>query len=140
MELTRLSALDTMQAFSKKELKTKGATDAQNIVDAGEVDLTRAISNLTRLKEYVTELEKGLRPHLEANEAYGVKITMKNTGDRLDYEQDDVYKSLKKEMEFRKELLNMAYKTNNPIFDKDGVEIPKVGIKTHGSLVPNISY
>ena len=140
MELTRLTALDTLQEFSKKELKLKAKEAVTSLLDAGDTDLTRSASNIARLKEVVTELDKQLRPHLEAAEAYGVKITMKNTGDRLDYEQDDVYKSLKKEMEFRKELLNMAYKTNNPIFDKDGVEIPKVGIKTHGSLVPNISF
>jgi|TARA_R110002020_G_scaffold148076_4_gene323907 hypothetical protein len=140
MELTRLTALDTLQEFSKKELKLKAKEAVTSLLDAGDTDLTRSASNIARLKEVVTELDKQLRPHLEAAEAYGVKITMKNTGDRLDYEQDDVYKSLKKELEFRKELLNMAYKTNNPIFDKDGVEIPKVGIKTHGSLVPNISF
>jgi len=140
MELTRLTALDTLQEFSKKELKAKAAQAVKDLLDAGDVDLTRSASNIARLKEVVTELDKQLRPHLEAAEAYGVKITMKNTGDRLDYEQDDVYKSLKTQLKEREDILKMAHKTNSPIYDEDGVEIPKVGIKTYGSLVPNISF
>lgn len=140
MELTRLTALDTLQEFSKKELKLKAKEAVTSLLDAGDTDLTRSASNIARLKEVVTELDKQLRPHLEAAEAYGVKITMKNTGDRLDYEQDDVYKSLKTQLKEREDILKMAYKTSSPIYDEEGVEIPKVGIKTHGSLVPNISF
>ena len=43
-------------------------------------------------------------------------------------------------LKVREDLLKMANRTSSPIFDGDGVEIPKVGIKTYGSVVPNISF
>ncbi len=48
-----------------------------------------------------------------------------------DYEKDPVYADLLAQLKQRKELLDLAFKSKDPIYDADGVEVPKVPVKSY---------
>lgn len=130
--------------FSKKKAKQQGTEAAKALVDAGEVDVIDALSNFTRLEELVKAFVSELRNSAELpGKEYvknGVKFTMRSTGDRYDYAQDDVYATLQKKLKAREDLLKLALKSDETIYDSDGVEVPKVGVKTYGKETLVITY
>lgn len=97
--------------------------------------------------QYFTDVAKNIQNDvIEEIEKYGkgdsvlsCKIEVTNTGDRLNYESDEVYADLKKQLKEREELLKTAFKSNATLVDEDGLEIPKVPIKTHSSQAPKIT-
>ena len=63
----------------------------------------------------------------------GAKVEIRNTGDKLDYSSDPIYAELEAKLKARKELLNFSYKSYSAtIFDEEGIEVPKIPIKTNG--------
>ena len=68
----------------------------------------------------------------------GCKITAKKGGQTLDYEKDETYRYLKEQLDKRKYQLDMASKCDGFSCDSDGVEIPKVPVKTF--IKDSISY
>ena len=132
--------------ISKKEVKAKAEQDAQALIDAGYADVADAFVDATRIAEYLTTFVRVLKKHISPEE-YGkeyatksAKITFRGTGDRLDYEQDEVYKTLKELLKEREDLLKLAYKSKDMLFDSEGVEVPKVGIKTPSKETVVITY
>jgi len=120
----------------KKEIIEKAKADVEAIVNGGEVTIEDAIMDSVRIEEYIKVFTKELKKHLSEEtlgksfDNKGGNISFRGTGDRLDYEQDEVYSSLKEQLKEREELLKTAYKSKGMIFDAEGVEVPKVGIKT----------
>jgi hypothetical protein len=57
--------------------------------------------------------------------------TYNDGGFLLDYDQDPVHKELSDKRKERKELLNAAFKIKEYIVDEDGVQVPKVKIKSY---------
>ena len=49
----------------------------------------------------------------------------------LNYNEDPIYTDLQGKLKERKELLDMAYKQKDIIYDASGVEVPKVKIKDY---------
>lgn len=130
--------------MTKKEAVQQGREAATKLVNDGEVDVLDALSNFARLEEviksFVGELRKNAQVPEKSYNKNGVTFEMRNTGDRLDYEQDEVYKELKDKLKAREELLKLAYKSKDTIYDSEGVEVPKVGIKTYGKETLIIKY
>lgn len=131
--------------MSKRELEAEGAKRAAELMAEGEINEFKALASAERLKSFADAFANRLRKDIisvpEKNyKAHGVEFSISNTGDRLDYEQDDVYKSLKEQLKSREELLKVSYKQKEPMYDSDGVEIPKVGIKTFGSEVLKLKF
>jgi len=130
----------------KKEVKAKAIENANKIVNAGKVDLADTFADASRVKEYLTAFVEELKKHVTTEEygkeyeTKGCKISFRNTGDRLDYEQDEVYSELKEKLTDRENLLKTAYKSKNMIFDADGVEVPKVGVKTPSKETVVLTY
>lgn len=52
-----------------------------------------------------------------------------NGGHILNYDEDPVYYSIKLMLNDRKDLLDLAFKMKETIFDKEGIEVPKVSVK-----------
>ena len=48
-----------------------------------------------------------------------------------DYAKDPVYAGISAQLKERKELLDLAFKSKDPIYDADGVEVPKVPVKSY---------
>lgn len=130
--------------ITKKEIVVKAKDDVKTMVDSGEVDIAEAVIDATRLSEYLKVFVSELRNHVDDKydkyECKGVKLTFKGTGDRLDYECDEVYTELKERLKEREELLKLAYKSKGMIFDSEGVEVPRVGLKSASKQTLNINF
>ena len=131
--------------LSKKEIEIVATEKAKNLINEGELNEFQALASVTRLETFCSAFKKELRntmPEIPEKEykAYGVSFSTMNTGDRLDYESDEVYKELNDKLKARQELLKLAYKSKDSIFDSEGVEVPKVGIKTFGSEVIKLKF
>lgn len=132
--------------ITKKEVKSKAEQDAKALIDAGNADVADAFVDATRITEYLTTFVGELKKHISPDE-YGkeyatksAKITFRGTGDRLDYEQDEVYADLKERLKAREDLLKLAYKSKDMLFDSEGVEAPKVGVKSVSKETVVITY
>ena len=130
--------------ITKKEIVVKAKDDVKTMVDSGEVDIAEAVIDATRLSEYLKVFVSELRNHVDDKydkyECKGVKLTFKGTGDRLDYECDEVYSELKERLKEREELLKLAYKSKGMIFDSEGVEVTRVGLKSASKQTLNINF
>lgn len=131
-------------SMPKKEIVAKAKQDVKAIVDSGEVDIAEAVVDATRLSEYLKVFVSELRNHVgdeyDKYECKGVKLSFKGTGDRLDYEQDEKYAEIKAQLKEREELLKLAYKSKDMIFDSEGVEVPRVGVKNASKQTLNINF
>lgn len=137
LQVRDIEMMQYSPAFTKRDAVKAGAKAAKEILDRGEVTPINALSNVARLKEFFNSLEKELRGKIEIFETVtenGVEFSMRNSGDRLDYEADELYAELKQKLKDRESLLKTAYKAKETFYDSDGVEVPKVPIKTHGKL------
>jgi len=148
-----LETLQTLQTnnimnSSKTEVKELGS----NMIEAvknGEADalpeLIETKKNIELLKAYEEELkpfaiqEREMYPdkRLPMNGAY---VELSYSGDRLNYDDDPIYKQLNEALKNRVKELKEAYKCEHTIVDCEGVVIPKVGVKTHGKQIIKISY
>ena len=52
-----------------------------------------------------------------------------NGGVIIDYSQDAEYHDLAERLKARRELLDLAFKRKDPVFDEEGIEVPKVPVK-----------
>ena len=131
-------------SMPKKEIVSKAKEDVNRMVDSGEVDIAEAVVDATRLSEYLKVFVSELRNHVDDKydkyECKGVKLSFKGTGDRLDYEQDEKYADIKSQLKEREELLKLAYKSKDMIFDSEGVEVIKVGVKSASKQTLNINF
>ena len=138
LALRELENLTYDYTFTKKEAKSQGVKTAKDIIERAEKDPFEVLSNVVRLKEFINAFETEFKKadafeQIDKNyNKNGVEFSTRNSGDRLDYEKDVVYKDLKKQLDDRTALLKLAYKSKDVIYDSDGADVPKVPIKTHG--------
>jgi HD superfamily phosphodiesterase len=113
---------------SKKELKKSSLEFANGIVESGDYNITEVYSQALRLKESLTTIESILKDSLPLDnfEAFGIKATYRNGGDTINFKEDEVIQQLEKKIAERKELLKVALKSENSIYDSEGFEVPKV--------------
>jgi len=136
-----MNIAEISNSLSKKEVKLRGLEDIKAVIDSGDEDLTLIASQVVRFKEYISTIESELRKHLTPNEAHGIKIEAQNTGDRLNYEDDEVYSQLKAQLKERESVLKMAHKSVGLMLEEDNETIiTKVGIKTHGKETIKITF
>jgi len=120
---------------TKKEIQKSSKDFVKDLIDSGDHNPQELLSQAIRLKEAFTVIEKNLRDSLpqENFEAFGLKATYRNGGDIPQFEDDEIYRSIKKDLDDRKELLKTALKTKDVFFDPYGNEIPKVSTKPRKS-------
>lgn len=143
MQTRQLEELHYSPDFTKKEAIAQGENIAKEILDRGEVTPVNALSNVVRLKEFINSLEAYLRGNIEINEphtANGVEFSLRNTGDRLDYDKDQVIAELKKKLKDREELVKLATKSDDEIYDGEGFKVEKVPVKTVGKQVLSLKF
>jgi hypothetical protein len=125
---------------TKKEIKARAIQDAKEGVGEGNEDLLSVISKVVKMKEYMTSFEAEMRGHLPEGERDGIKVELSNSGDRLSYEDDEVYSSLKSKLKEREALLKTAYKSKGLVLEEDNETIvPKVSIKSHSKEIIKIT-
>jgi len=111
---------------TKKEIQLSSQKFISEILDAGEIDKFELLAQAKRMGEALdvinTELLKVLPQ--ENFEAYGLKGTFRSGGDTINFIEDDVYATIKKDLDARTEQLKMAQKQDT--FDAYGNQVPKV--------------
>ena len=111
---------------NKKEIQFLAKTFITNLLDGGKVDKYELLAQEKRMGEALevinTELLKVLPQ--ENFESYGLKGTFRSGGDTINYAEDEVYATIKKDLDARTEQLKMAQKQDT--FDAYGNQVPKV--------------
>jgi len=111
---------------NKKEIQFSAKTFITDILEAGETDKYELLAQAKRMGEALdiinTELLKVLPQ--ENFEAFGLKGTFRSGGDTVNYAEDEIYSTIKKDLDARAELLKLALKQD--IIDIYGNDVPKV--------------
>lgn len=118
--------------FTKPKAIQTGKDLVEKVFEEGEVDPYKVFSNIARLKAVLDSASEAFRERLKINSKTswnGVTFTPKNGAEKLQYEEDDVCRDLIAKLEERKALVKLATKSKDPIYDKDGCEVPKVSSK-----------
>lgn len=111
---------------NKKEIQFSAKTFITNILEAGETDKYELLAQAKRMGEALeiinTELLKVLPQ--ENFEAFGLKGIFRSGGDTINYAEDEIYSTIKKDLDARTEQLKLAQKQDT--FDAYGNQVPKV--------------
>lgn len=111
---------------TKKEIQLSSQIFIKEILDAGEIDKFELLAQAKRIGEALEIINVELLKVLpqENFEAYGLKGTFRSAGDTINYAEDEVYATIKKDLDARTEQLKMAQKQDT--FDAYGNQVSKV--------------
>jgi hypothetical protein len=137
--------MEARLGMSKNEIQLEAQHQLEQVWEQGEIDEWKLLAITARNKAFWETFEKSAREKVngvpERNyKAFGCEFSTMNTGDRKDYSSDPIYADLENQLKQRKELLDLAFKSNQPIYDEHGAEVPKVPIKTYGGEVLKIKF
>ena len=113
---------------TKKEIQLSAKSFVSNLLDAGTTDKMELYAQAVRINEalqIVTDELKNSIPQ-ENFEAFGIKGTYRSGGESLNYKEDLVYAELEAKLKERAELIKLATKSKDTIYDSEGVEVTKV--------------
>ena len=113
---------------SKKEIQLSAKSFVSNLLDSGQTDKMELYAQAVRINEalqIVTDELKNSIPQ-ENFEAFGIKGTYRAGGESLNYKEDYVYAELEAKLKERAELIKVATKSKDTIYDSEGVEVTKV--------------
>jgi hypothetical protein len=113
---------------NKKEIQFSAKTFITNVLDAGEIDKIELLAQAKRMGEALEVINAELIKVLpqENFEAFGLKGTFRSGGDTINYKDCEVWSDINRELKEREELLKLALKSQNEIYDAAGVLVPKV--------------
>ena len=133
-ELVELSGVMYAPDFTKKQAEQTGINLINKLFEEGNQTPVQFYSNIARLKAVIDSADRAFRDRLNLTQpdSYnGVLFTPKNGAESLNYDEDDIYVLLENKLKQRQELLKMASKSDDIIFDSEGCEVPKVSIKVN---------
>ena len=113
---------------SKKEIQLSAKSFVSNLLEAGQTDKMELYAQAMRINEalqIVTDELKNSIPQ-ENFEAFGIKGTYRAGGESLNYKEDVVYAELEQKLKERAELIKVATKSKDTIYDSEGIEVTKV--------------
>jgi hypothetical protein len=137
-ELLELTGIMYAPDFTKKQAEQTGINLINKLFEDGNQTPVQFYSNIARLKAVIDSADRAFRDrlNLSATDSYnGVLFTPKNGAESLNYDDDDIYVLLENKLKQRQELLKMASKSDDIIFDSDGCEVPKVSKKYNKSSI-----
>ena len=137
-ELVELSGVMYAPDFTKKQAEQTGINLINKLFEEGNQTPVQFYSNIARLKAVIDSADRAFRDRLNLTqpESYnGVLFTPKNGAESLNYDEDDMYVLLENKLKQRQELLKMASKSDDIIFDSEGCEVPKVSKKFNKSSI-----
>jgi hypothetical protein len=116
---------------NKKEIEFSSKEFAKKLIDSGELDKHEAFAQAERLTLAVTSVRDEFKANLprEKYVGFGLEINPINGRSMIQYNEDLVWSELKEQMQQREELLKVALKSDNSIYDSEGCEVPKVSVK-----------
>lgn len=122
--------------FTKKEAIKTGTDLALNVFESGEVSPAEVLANLYRLKWVIDAAETTMRSKLEIYDKQiilGLEFNYVNGGNTINYADDEVYSTIKADLDARTEQLKMAQKQDT--FDAYGNQVPKVSTTPRKSSI-----
>ncbi len=137
-EIVELSGVMYAPDFTKKKAEQTGIDLVSKIFEDGTESPIQVFSNIVRLKSVIDSADKAFRDRLQLSQAdsyNGVTFTPKNGAESLNYSEDPVYAELEAKLKQRAELLKVASKSDDSIFDSEGCEVPRVSKKYNKSSI-----
>ena len=137
-ELVELSGVMYAPDFTKKQAEQTGINLINKLFEEGNQTPVQFYSNIARLKAVIDSADRAFRDRLNLTQpdSYnGVLFTPKNGAESINYDEDDIYVLLENKLKQRQELLKMASKSDEIIFDSEGCEVPKVSKKFNKSSI-----
>ena len=137
-ELVELSGVMYAPDFTKKQAEQTGINLINKLFEDGNQTPVQFYSNIARLKAVIDSADRAFRDRLNLTQpdSYnGVLFTPKNGAESLNYDEDDICVLLENKLKQRQELLKMASKSDEIIFDSEGCEVPKVSKKFNKSSI-----
>ena len=126
-ELMRMQEIQTNNFLpNKKEIQFSAKTFITSLLDEGNVDKYELLAQAKRMGEALDVINSKLLQVLpqENFEAFWLKGTFRNSGDTINYSDDEIYRDLKKGLDERSDLLKLAQKQE--VADLYGNIVPKV--------------
>ena len=111
---------------TKKEIQLSSQKFIKEILNAGEIDKFELLAQAKRMGEALEVINAELLKVLpqENFESFGLKGTFRSGGDTINFIEDEVYATIKKDLDARTEQLKLAQKQDT--FDAYGNQVPKV--------------
>lgn len=122
--------------FTKKDAIKTGENLIDSILESGDIDKMELGANLVRLQQVISSAVDKFRSHIIDTEkvtVLGVEFTPTNGGNTINYSDDEIWQTLKKDLDDRTELLKLAQK--QPAFDAYGNEVLKVSTTPRKSSI-----
>lgn len=130
-ELMQMEEIETTNFLpTKKEVVKQTTNFITNILESGEYNIHELLSQSKRASESLEVINAEILKRLpqENFEAFGLKGTFRNGGEKLNFSEDHLVAELEKKLAQRKELVKTATKSDEPIYDSEGLEVAKVSI------------
>ena len=135
LPLNSVALLNEVKPVTKSEL-AEIAREIYLQVEEGQINPLTLITKFKVIKEIIERVQPMILENtlIEAakyrNQDYNnFKVEVRNSGNRLQYEDDPIYRELKQKLKDREELLKVAHKqAGTIIFDENGIEVPVVSI------------
>ena len=128
-QLMRQQEIDTQNFLPNKlEIQLSAKTFIKEVLDAGEIDKIELLAQAKRMGEALDVINAELIKVLpqENFEGYGLKGTFRSGGETINYKDCEVWSDINRELKEREDLLKLALKSQNEIYDAAGVQVPKV--------------
>lgn len=128
-ELMQMEEIETTNFLpTKKEVVKQTTNFITNILESGEYNIHELLSQSKRASESLEVINAEILKRLpqENFEAFGLKGTFRQGGEKLNFSEDHLVTELEKKLAQRKELVKTATKSDETIYDSDGVEVTKV--------------
>lgn len=122
--------------FTKSEAIQTGKKLAENVFESGETSPEEVLANLSRLKWVIDSAETTMRSKIEIYDkrtVLGLEFSYVNGGNTINYADDEIYQTIKADLDARVEQLKLAQK--QPTFDAYGNQVPKVSVTPRKSSI-----
>ena len=122
--------------FTKKDAIKTGEAIIDNALESGDVDIMQLGANLARLETVVSAAMSKFRSHIidkEKQLVLGVEFSTVNGGNTVNYSDDEIWSTIKSDLDDRTEQLKMAQKQDT--FDAYGNQVPKVSTTPRKSSI-----
>jgi hypothetical protein len=128
-QLMRQQEIDTQNFLPNRlEIQLSAKTFIKEVLDAGEIDKIELLAQAKRMGEALDVINAELIKVIpqENFEAFGLKGTFRSGGETINFKDCEVWNDINRELKEREELLKLALKSQNEIYDAAGVQVPKV--------------
>ena len=117
--------------FTKREAINTGINLAQSIIDNGNVSKHEALANFIRLNEVISNTISTLKESVSLDKVtvLGVEFTPTNGRSMPQFSDDQTWCEINEKLKQREELLKVAMKSKDEIYDSEGILVPKISVK-----------